>query len=462
MNVTGSYVLRGQRHMWTVPRCDAHPKAVFDYLMEHFPTTSPTGISRIVVARELHEDGFPHLHLFVEWKKSKNVAFAMRSYSPAFGFDMTDPLHPTHYVINFQATVAERAHGLDRAIRGAVQYVTKGSELLEPFWVSNFDVVTYLAGARVLTDGAAEKKRKWTEVHDRLRAGVSVEELMADDEMGSLVSFNYGKAVAVAHAFKRIRAAEQRLSWPVVADHPLFQGFDALLSETGPYWSSREGWECANAVLTWIQGNIHRPRRPGDKQLVLSGLTSNQKTGLMMEVTRWVSSGCYTVPKGKYDLPYQDWDDDIEFIIVDEFNRDSIPGSFLNRVLYDSRTDAFRRMQRPSLHTRGVCPLVMLTNQSSLECLIPPDLVAEEQQAFIRRVQFVQIPLRLAQQRDFFLPVCQWMSYCAAHYDTTPSDPLVGRFDEVCPPSCSAVVLPTRPSITYAQPYALPVRAGPP
>jgi len=72
----GTYRLFSKAHLITYPRTDLPLQETFDQLRR----THEGQYKYIVLGRELHQDGYPHLHLFIHYKEKKDVKDARAHY----------------------------------------------------------------------------------------------------------------------------------------------------------------------------------------------------------------------------------------------------------------------------------------------------------------------------------------------------------------------------------------------
>lgn len=100
------------KHLFlTYPRCTLDKQVAFDQLFFKFTP------ERLIVSREDHADGTPHLHAYVGLHSKRN--FTSSNFADLF-------LHPDLFHGNYQAA---------RSVKATIQYVTKDKDFL-----SNFDI----------------------------------------------------------------------------------------------------------------------------------------------------------------------------------------------------------------------------------------------------------------------------------------------------------------------------------
>lgn len=418
--VGAPFVFRGKQVMLTVSRCDVSPNEVFANCC-----LLPS-VEDVMVAKEHHADGMLHLHVYLSFKSNRSVADAQLHYGALFGFDHEDPVRP--YLPSLRLVGELRGEARGRAKETWVKYLSK-----EGCWLANFDVHGFLASLDEPSESSVAKKRRTDEVYRLLTEGASIGDLLRT-EHAAFVAFQLEKVKGAMNVVRVTQMAEKRLKWPDADDHPLFEGFRRLLADPSVF--PADGWDVAFLVLSWIVENIRRPRQPGTPQLMISGTTSNQKTSLIEELGRWVSLGRWSTPRNKNDIAYQDFEDDVELVMVDEFDSATFNVTQMLRLCSDARGEAVRRFQRPALRFEFPVPIVMLTMEPSFAASLPP-CSTEQYEALVRRVSFVRIP----SGRDFFLPVVKWMAFCARHSGVPPPQHKFAQdFVLDCPAACAGIL----------------------
>lgn len=103
---TGAFRLKGKKFLLTYPQCDFAKEEVLEHLKERF---SPVYLR---VCHELHENGDPHLHVFIAFASTKDYS------SPrAFDLQLHDGKHGNYQVA--------------RTVAAAIQYVSKNDDWVE-------------------------------------------------------------------------------------------------------------------------------------------------------------------------------------------------------------------------------------------------------------------------------------------------------------------------------------------
>lgn len=422
----------------TVSQCNLNHVEVFDAIM------SADGVKRAVVASEHHHetDGV-HIHAFVEFTTRRGVQDGQKFYSNWVGINPSTLLP---YLISF--SIPQRGDGQTQD--AAIKYCMKDGN-----WVSSFDAGALLRGSE---PGLPEAKRSkvWVQILDRLKQGEDHVRLLFDEELGPTVARELVKVQAVETVVVSTADANMRAQWPADLQHPLFRGFHALLGQDGPYAAQGPAaYQAADQILRWLVINL-QPRKPGQLQLVIAGPTSNQKSALVTAISRWLSVAWWNRAENRNDTAYQNIDDRARLLCVDEYDKDSIPGPLLLRILADTSQVQFRRFHQAGLVTGYALPVILLTNQLYVSSLVPDGFSAEQADAYRRRVNFVAIP---PGSQDFLLPVVQWIEYCGRSFNRGRRNAMNVPFPYVCPPCCSAIELP--PPLETAGPTPVIVELAP-
>lgn len=419
--------------MITVSQCDLNHEQVYQHIM-WLTRSAPRGAppQRLIVCSEDHDrtEG-RHLHLFVEFPRRVDVKDAQRWYSAWFGWDEVRerPFMPS---FKLPRTGVRDRETFDTPV-DMIRYVIKHGN-----WVANFDVLNFLSpGDPALPQ--AKRSKVWPQILDRLKAGESTTKLLYDEELGPTVARELQKIQVAASVISMKIEADQRNHWPSDLMHPLFQGFMALLGPNGPWSHDRTDYECAETTIRWIVRNL-QPRQAGQTQLIVGGPTSNQKSSLVEALGKWVTVGWWNVATNRNDTAYQRLTDDTELLAVDEYERDTIPGVEVLKILSDASQTQFRRFHQEGMRPAFPLPVIMLTNNDNLSNLIPEAFTAQQADAYRRRVEFAHIPGY--GRRDFFLPVVQWLDYAGRSYNRVRASPKAVPFPIVCPPCCTHIVLP--------------------
>ena len=423
----------------TVSQCQVNHVHVFDQI------TASDAVKRVVVSNEYHHetDGV-HIHAFVEFHTRRNVQDGQKCYAPWFGFN-SQKLQP--YQLSFSIPKKGDGQSMDQAIR----YVIKDGN-----WIANFNANEVVKS--VERDGQmpdAKRSKVWVQILDKLKTGKDHVALLYDPDLGPTVARELQKVQAVQSCIVSKEDSEMRARWPTTVEHPLFAGFTALLSQNGPYIRyGPDGYGAARAIIQWIVRNL-QPRKSGQPQLVIAGPTSNQKSALVTAISRWITVAWWNKAENRNDTAYQLIDEQAHLLCVDEYDKDSIPGTQLLRILADTSQVQFRRFHQAGLVTSFALPVILLTNKMMRNELVPDGFSAEQADAYYRRIEFVSIPMYVGRSptQDFLLPIVQWIEYCGRSYNRVRRHAMNVPFPYVCPTCCSGIELP--PSLDTAEPPAV-------
>lgn len=423
----------------TVSQCQVNHEHVFDQI------AASDAVKRVVVSNEYHHetDGV-HIHAFVEFHTRRNVQDGQKCYAPWFGFN-AQKLQP--YQLSFSIPKKGDGQSMDQAIR----YVIKDGN-----WIANFNANEVVKS--VERDGQmpdAKRSKVWVQILDKLKTGQDHVALLYDPDLGPTVARELQKVQAVQSCIVSKEDSEMRARWPTTVEHPLFAGFTALLGQDGPYVQyGPDGYGAARAIIQWIVRNL-QPRKSGQPQLVIAGPTSNQKSALVTAISRWITVAWWNKAENRNDTAYQLIDEQAHMLCVDEYDKDSIPGTQLLRILADTSQVQFRRFHQAGLVTSFALPVILLTNKMMRNELVPDGFSAEQADAYYRRIEFVSIPMYVGRSptQDFLLPIVQWIEYCGRSYNRVRRHAMNVPFPYVCPTCCSGIELP--PSLDTAEPPAV-------
>lgn len=152
----------------TYPKCPLDKEEVLELILDKF-----TLIRYVVVAKETHEDGSPHIHVQIQFEKKKD--FRKADFADLWGFDDYNNL--TTYHGNYQPT---------RSIKSVARYCTKESDFilhgltLEEFYqmsgkrnyfAAALHAENYVEACKIVKGGAP---RDWVLSGDRIRANLKI------------------------------------------------------------------------------------------------------------------------------------------------------------------------------------------------------------------------------------------------------------------------------------------------
>ncbi len=253
--------IRGTKFFLTFPQCNVEPKLALTRLLSKYPC------KWIVIARESHADGTPHLHL-VFWLKKR---IQVKSTS------LWDFIAMKHG--NYQVA---------KKIVNVVKYVTKGNDYLS----HGIDVQSWLKSK------ATKKGVTFEVVATKMKSGESIEEI--DHDHPGMVLRNLEKL----QRYSRFLEASKRKQ----ASKDLQEWVSLPLSDVLPDFYK---------VGSWLNKNLYSaPRFFKMKQLWIWGCTNLGKTSLIMNLMKFFR--VYWVPLDTAHL--DDYEDaQYDLIVFDEF-----------------------------------------------------------------------------------------------------------------------------------------------
>lgn len=255
----------------TYPQCPVPPVALQDQLLSIFPNN----VERMCISQELHRDGNPHLHAYVQLIDRVHINKEKFAWFFDLDYGEEGTWHP-----NVQKARSERA---------VVRYVVKGllggamQDLVE--WPAPF------------SQGVLAKKgAKHDAVVALMQQGKRLQEVFLTEP--GYVGFNLAK-------FQYLQTwmdSNQKTTldpWPVL--------------DVGQYPPNT----CTSAVATWLATNILKPRPPRTPHLMMIGGTGKGKSYLIDTLRNYLR--VYDCPvMGPYYAPWEDGKYDL--IIMEELH----------------------------------------------------------------------------------------------------------------------------------------------
>lgn len=296
----------------TYPRCSLELKEAFEQLQKKFK-----GREWLVVARELHEDGTPHLHAALRLKKRRQ--FKVSSFA-----DLSDGTSSFHG--NYQAA---------RSIREVVAYVIKDGEFL----AEGVDPVEFA--------NLTPKETKFGRLVKVLADGGTMAEAHAEDK------------VTFAREMKKLTEYRQ---W-------LINTGKRQREEVPPVTSIESSLEPPlsiplRKIVKWLTNNLIRLRtRPiRASQLWIYGAPGVGKTTFAMLISK-----CWRV----YFAPEENWwgdfdEDEFDLMIFDEYIG-QFPRQFMNKLLDGQELKMPVKLgSQPVLKKRNI-PIIVLSNVQPMD-----------------------------------------------------------------------------------------------
>lgn len=205
----------------TYPKCDEPKEAIMDFLLKK-------GASEVIVAREEHLDGSPHIHAFVEFEKRKDIVdcryFDVNKFHANFGKDTTF------------GKKSKKASKVDM-----IKYVIKGGDYIE----FNIDARSYLNARESHTAYVCKKL---------ITGKCTIPELIEEDPAMLMNITTLQKSLAV---YKNLKALEsypgKRESYWIWGKPGIGKSYyirhkypDAYLKAMNKWW---DGYMCQDVVI---------------------------------------------------------------------------------------------------------------------------------------------------------------------------------------------------------------------
>jgi len=271
--------LQCSRIFITFPQCETTPEDALQRIKE----SPKTNACQVVIAREKHQDGHHHLHIFIEFPKSINIRD--QKY-----FDFICNKHG-----NLQKVKCKEA---------VLAYITKENE-----WISHaIDVPQVLQAWK--TKGEKKRKRekqtKSHKIYEYLKGGSTYQDLLKNDELGSFLVLHSQKVQRLAHEFQKLQEKEKRN-----AEKPKYLHF----------------------VLNDMEYDMLANMPFKSKQFWIWGPPNVGKSTFIMKLEQAGLKGFQIPTNGDFAR----WDDDQwDFVYIDEF-KGQLTIQFLNEFLQGSK-----------------------------------------------------------------------------------------------------------------------------
>lgn len=311
--------------LWTFPQCRTDPEEVYHAVLDRFKTYQPS----VVVARELHKDGHPHLHLFVMLKNRPNIR-GKAAINQMAGLKPDGTPYEVNVTLPESSALGHRTRMLEYLLKEE-----KGG-----VWIANFDA------AQQLRDWEGGVRKPFDYAATRLFDGESFLDIVRDVKLIPVVAKDAMRLRVYANMIKALRQIdEKRNRWNLDAIRQLHEEYkqrvgdlsvhlcsrivEAIEEPTGQWvhWNTpeygREDQRQAvlyERILGWIVTNIRTKRSFSQPQLCLSGPTGMFKSSLL----RALSSGCvhhwWVYPTTSGANNYQNGvSEETDVIYMDEF-----------------------------------------------------------------------------------------------------------------------------------------------
>lgn len=424
-------MIRAQAFMLTFAQCDVCIEDIYEAVLAKFAKTN-FQLEQLVVAREQHANGDPHVHAFIHLSGGR-LAWKLQHFATEIvGVDGDGKYwHPN---------VSVPKGPLARFVVDQGRYVTK-----DGFWLALRGVAA--ATAPTGDDGAPKRTAgalRAAEVVKRLRQGETPVAMLHDDDdaVVGVVAQGWQRYVAIAAALEQKRKAEAAIGWPYAdPGHVLFEGL-RLIARSEELYPDPAVRLAVAQVVDWLAFNF-QPRVRGQKQLCIRSSTGQLKSGLINALERFVSLYRWQYASGSGDTSYQRYAGQ-ECLVFDEFHKGAVALPLMLQLLGDTEQASIRVMASPHGTAPFPLPGIVLTNVKE-ENLYPGVRDREQQYeaaddeerrraALFRRWQYVAVPDGAVMA---FLPVVQWLELVADAIGGPPSlHPMYKRFAPVCPAPC--------------------------
>jgi len=336
--------LQAKKLFLTYPQCPLTPEQVESSLLDHLQVENPVVM---VVARELHEDGNTHYHVYVE---------------------LANKIHRrTPHCLDIVAG--------DRTFHGNYQGARSKAQALG--YVKKYgDLRIYPAGTTIEEIEAPPSKRREAVVAALLDEGATMDEVRKEDNGFFLMHL---KRIKEYHAWVVGQRAQL-----------LLKDWVALDERAPPHFNPSEVM-----VYMWLRDNIKCDRSPRQEHLWIVGPARVGKSYLISTLAK----ACLT-----YWVPTEEWFDEytnqVELIAFDEFNGSQKLGT-LNGICQGIPFPMKRRGTAPLLKT-GNPPAIFTSNRT------PEALYINNQHAtfdaFRNRITVVEL-----YNGNTLINLCKWI-----------------------------------------------------
>jgi hypothetical protein len=292
--------MQGKSYTLTYAQCATKKEVAAERIEKQWGTE----LKGYIVSEELHKDGTPHLHAFIQFKEKKN-------FCTSDCFDFIAGQHGSYEVT--------------KGIRNWVTYVTKDGKYV----------------AKGVDVEAIKKKKapKSDDVAKQLMEGKSLSEI--NKENPGYVMINKRKLEEYESWIRVESAKASKLDWVP----PVVEG----LTDTN------------KQIAQWIASNIRQPRKFKAPQLFITGKKNLGKTSLIEWLAQYLS--VYHIPQTEdfYDL----YSDDYDLVVFDEFKGQKTiqwMNLFLQGSAMNIRKKGSQYMKMKNL------PVIILSNYTLGDC----------------------------------------------------------------------------------------------
>jgi len=326
----GRFRLQAKGFFLTFPQWNCAKEVVLENIRAHFADD----LAWAVVARELHQDGNPHLHVLIFLKKKLHVR------------------QSNYFDFVARTLTGETKHGNYQSMRNqreSLVYVCKTDESPVSWGINPQATI-------------AKKNGRAAFIAAQVVSGASTSELIKEDP--GFMLLNLGKVKAFQEEMRRDKMSEHR-SDAQYSFHLETGGVEAL------------------AIVSWLNINIREERQFKKKQLYLWGPPNVGKTTLVNYLSTFLSVYWAPIDGGNLD----DFEDNrFDVVVFDEFHGQH-KMTWMNYFLQGGNMNIHRRYQS-TIKTINV-PCIILSNKSPQEAYSKVDSAHLE--SFLTRLTVVNI-----------------------------------------------------------------------
>jgi len=292
--------MQGKNYTITFPQCSVSKDTAVERIRQKFGDE----LKGYLVCEELHKDGTPHLHAFLQFKEKK-------TFSKPDCFDFIGGQHG-----NYQVT---------RDVKKWVTYCTKGDN--------------YVAEGVDVQAIKTKKAPKNEEIAKMIMEGKSLKEI--NEHSPGYTMINKRKLEEYDSWIKCENSKKNKIDWIP----PSLEGL------TGPQ----------KTIAEWICLNIRQTRKFKAPQLYIHGQRNLGKTSLIEWLEQSLSVYHMPMTEEFYDL----YSDDYDLVVMDEFKGQKTI-QWMNQFLQGSPM-TIRKKGSQSMKYKNL-PVVILSNYSLSEC----------------------------------------------------------------------------------------------
>lgn len=292
--------MQGKNFILTFPQCDTTKEVACERLESKWKDD----MKGYVVCEEKHEDGSPHLHVFLQFKEKKNVCKQDE-------FDFIGGKHGDYQVA--------------KSVSGSIKYVTKDGNYV----AKGVDVEAIKTKGKKMSDKIAEL----------IDQGKSLAEVK-EEERGYFL-MNKRKIEEYATWVECEKAKKSKMDW-------IPPKLDGLT-------------DANKQIAEWLCKNIRQNRAFKAPQLFITGKPNLGKTSLV----EWLNKSLSVYLMPMEEEFYDQYSDDYDLVVLDEFKGQK-KITFLNQFLQGSAM-SIRKKGSQGLKQKNI-PVIILSNLTLETC----------------------------------------------------------------------------------------------